>query len=421
LLLAVIFAQTITSIPLLSIAWDEQGHIAFGYSILRTGEIRLIDEHPPLTQLWMSWPLLLSSRFPDPRQLPAWQTRALHGTQGFTSHEAWWSVPIDSWLVPPRILVSLLALLLGAFLFRWASDWFGPRAGLAALALFAFDPNILAHATVATIDLGVTCFIFIAMYTLQRFLRRPSPTWVAQCAAPIAPLEPDQVAEGFGQADLRLAFFDCSTSWLYPTGGQSPGWVALPLDAPAWARPYLAPLRLSYERKRDKFSPPFRLYEDDGRMVYPRGGRARVAPSAMSLAEAVSSAPIDLPLSFDGLTLLGFTLDRPTLKPGETVYLETAWRVENVPGRLLSVMAHALGPDGRVVATGDGLGAPIESWQVGDVFVQRHALTLPSDAPSGPYWIQTGVYWLDNGERWPARDNRAAGDRLLLEPVEVKR
>lgn len=31
-------------------------------------------------------------------------------------------------------------------------------------------------ATVSTIDLGATCFIFIAMYALQRFLHRPS--WV---------------------------------------------------------------------------------------------------------------------------------------------------------------------------------------------------------------------------------------------------
>jgi len=140
------------------------------------------------------------------------------------------------------------------------------------------------------------------------------------------------------------------------------------------------------------------------------------------LNEALATPSLDLPLSFDGLTLLGFALDRSTLKPGETVYLETAWRVdaERVPGRLLSVMAHALGPDGRAVAVGDGLGVPLESWQVGDVFVQRHALTLPGDAPSGPYWIQTGVYWLDSGERWPVRDGRAAGDRVLLMPLEVQ-
>ena len=108
----------------------------------------------------------------------------------------------------------------------------------------------------------------------------------------------------------------------------------------------------------------------------------RVAPSDAALADALATPQIDLPVTFEGgLTLLGYTLDRSALKPGETAYLETVWRVDSVPGRLLSIMAHAMGPDGRAVAVGDGLGVPIESWQPGDVFVQRHTLTVPKDAP----------------------------------------
>jgi 4-amino-4-deoxy-L-arabinose transferase-like glycosyltransferase len=173
LLLAAIFAQTVTSIPRLSITWDEDLHIAYGYSIWRTGEFQLVEEHPPLMQTWMSWPLVFSSQLPDPRQVPAWKSGDL---KGFVRNRMWRSVPLDSWVIPCRIPISWLALLLGAFLFRWASDWFGPRAGFLALGLLAFDPNILANATVATTDLGTTCFIFIAMYGLQRLLRRPSRT-----------------------------------------------------------------------------------------------------------------------------------------------------------------------------------------------------------------------------------------------------
>jgi len=171
LLLGVLFAQAMTSIPHLSITFDEDLHISTGYSVLRTGDLRLVEDHPPLIGLWMGWPLLLSPHVPDPWDVPAWEQgdRRL-----FVRNEIWWSTPIDAWVIPPRIPISWLALLLGAFLFRWASDWFGPRAGLFALAFFVFDPNILAHATLATLDLGVTCFIFIAMYGLQRFLRRPS-------------------------------------------------------------------------------------------------------------------------------------------------------------------------------------------------------------------------------------------------------
>lgn len=171
LLLGILFAQAMTSIPRLSITFDEDLHISTGYSILRTGDLRLVEDHPPAIGLWMSWPLLLSPQIPDPWDVPEWE---LGDRRLFVRNEMWWSLPIDSWVIPPRIPISWLAMLMGAFLFRWACEWFGPQAGLLALALFVFDPNILAYATLATLDLGVTCFIFIATYTVQRFAQRPN-------------------------------------------------------------------------------------------------------------------------------------------------------------------------------------------------------------------------------------------------------
>jgi 4-amino-4-deoxy-L-arabinose transferase-like glycosyltransferase len=246
-------------------------------------------------------------------------------------------------------------------------------------------------------------------------------TWVAECTAPVTPLEPEQIAEGLGRDDLRLAYFDCAQSWLYPEGGAAPGWLILARDAPAWTAKYLASARLSYEQARGGFSPPFRIYTRDGRPTYPMGGRVHVAPSESPLSEALSTPLIDLPVTLEGgLTLIGYALSQPAIKAGETLYLETTWRVDGVPGRLLSVMAHVVGDDGRVMAVGDGLGVPIESWRTGDVFVQRHALTWPEGAPPGSYWIQSGAYWLDNGERWPARDERATGNRILLTALEAR-
>jgi hypothetical protein len=243
--------------------------------------------------------------------------------------------------------------------------------------------------------------------------------WVAQCTTPATPLEPAQVAEGFGRDDLRLAYFDCSQSWLYPTGGQASGWFALANSVEIGDTRWLATARLSYEQKRAGLSPPFRIYESNGDVDYVSGERVRVAPSNVALPDALATPEINLPVTFEHLTLLGYTLDRSTLEPGETAHLETFWRVDSVPGRLLSIMAHALGPDGRAVAVGDGLGVPIESWQPGDVFVQHHTLTMPKDAPRGLYWIHTGVYWLDNGNRWAVHDGRATGDRALLLALKI--
>lgn len=170
-LLGILFAQAMTAIPRLSITFDEDLHIATGYNVLRTGRLHLIEDHPPFLSLWMSWPLLLSSRVPDLDDLPP---EALTDRRLFVRNDVWWDVPIDLWVVPPRILNALLAMVMGAFLFRWAAEWFGPRGGLLALALLAFDPNVLALATVATLDLGVVCLMFIALYWLQRLLRRPN-------------------------------------------------------------------------------------------------------------------------------------------------------------------------------------------------------------------------------------------------------
>jgi hypothetical protein len=169
-LLGLLFAQAMTAIPRLSITFDEDLHIATGYNVLRTGSLHLIEDHPPLLSLWMSWPLLLSSQVPDLDDLPP---QALADRRLFVRNDVWWDVPIDHWVVPPRILNALLAVVMGAFLFRWAAEWFGPPAGLLALALLAFDPNVLALSTVATLDLGVVCLMFIAIYWLQRLLRRP--------------------------------------------------------------------------------------------------------------------------------------------------------------------------------------------------------------------------------------------------------
>jgi hypothetical protein len=178
---------------------------------------------------------------------------------------------------------------------------------------------------------------------------------------------------------------------------------------------------LSYEQKRTGFSPPFRLYEDEGRVNYPPGGQVHVAPSQLTPAEALTTPPLDLPVTYEGgLTLLGYALDRPAAKPGETIDLEVTWRIDKTQERLLSLMAHVLGPDGRAIAVGDGLGVPIENWQPGDVFVQRHTLALPKDVPPSQYWIQTGVYGLEDGKRWPVQDARAAGDRVLLVELQVR-
>ena len=70
--------------------------------------------------------------------------------------------------------IILLSLLLGFVIFTWARELFGAKAGLLALALYAFDPNILGHNHYVTTDLGIAAFSVFAFYFFTKYLKNPS-------------------------------------------------------------------------------------------------------------------------------------------------------------------------------------------------------------------------------------------------------
>jgi dolichyl-phosphate-mannose--protein O-mannosyl transferase len=69
---------------------------------------------------------------------------------------------------------ALLTLLLAILVFFAAREMFGVEAALIALTLLVFDPNVLAHGAVVGTDMGLTCFMFAAIYAFYRYVRVPS-------------------------------------------------------------------------------------------------------------------------------------------------------------------------------------------------------------------------------------------------------
>ncbi|RME31896.1 MAG: hypothetical protein D6793_11785, partial [Thermoflexia bacterium] len=252
----------------------------------------------------------------------------------------------------------------------------------------------------------------------------PAPEWVAQCAAPTAPLPPEALAEGFGRDNLRQVEFDCTQAWLYPGGGSTAGWYVLErgsaTDAP-FARTHLAPARLSYEQKRRGALPPFRIYE------WPAGTSVRDS-AALGLPEGVSSPMLlDGPLTFLGARALpgesrtgsaSFILRSPgrdVLPEQGSLTVETWWQVTAGPiTRPLSIMGHLLNGAGDLTGQNDGLGVSPVLWQPGDIIVQRHR--FPSPPAGEELWLRTGVYWLDTMERWPVAGIPRTD--MLLIPLE---
>ena len=178
-LLLIFFAQAVAAIPQLSLTADEPVYMGTGYALLRTNDRRMsiAAQHPPLMQILASAPLLLAPG-PDVTTLPGWSTAEM--ARFAPAFVAWYGdrLRLDEATFAARLPTVLLAMVWAAVLFRWAGDWFGARAGVIALAWFVFDPNVLAHAPLATNDVGFAAFSFIATFFAARYARRPTRAYL---------------------------------------------------------------------------------------------------------------------------------------------------------------------------------------------------------------------------------------------------
>jgi 4-amino-4-deoxy-L-arabinose transferase-like glycosyltransferase len=168
--LVLFVAQLLIASPQKSAAFDEQYHLAAGYSYLRTGDFRLATTHPPLMGLIGALALVGRGDIALPLEHPSWAA----GDRFLFSDIFLWEANTDpqGMLMAARIPIMAVGLLLVAALFLWARHMIGIAAGWAVLALAVFDPNLLGNARVVTTDLGLTCFFLLTMWRLWRWLER---------------------------------------------------------------------------------------------------------------------------------------------------------------------------------------------------------------------------------------------------------
>lgn len=164
-LLAITFLLPFFSAQNFSPASDEITHLPSGYSYWKTGFIDLNPQHPPFVKLIASFPLLfMDIKFDakDPNLIGPLKDEWKFGANFLFSND------VDKLLLWGRMPVMLLSLLLGLYIFKWASEMFSSKAGLLALFLYAFMPNMIANAQFVTTDLAVTAFSFITLYYLWK-------------------------------------------------------------------------------------------------------------------------------------------------------------------------------------------------------------------------------------------------------------
>jgi hypothetical protein len=136
-----------------------------------TGDYGLNPEHPPLVKLLATLPIMGREQWVPPLQGRDFKAEAyLDGRDWLARNDG----SSQRMVFQMRLAAGLLALGLSLTVFLAAREWFGETAGLIALVLVTFDPNVLGHSALVTTDIGVSLFFLASVYAFYRYVKQPS-------------------------------------------------------------------------------------------------------------------------------------------------------------------------------------------------------------------------------------------------------
>jgi hypothetical protein len=151
---------------------DEGTHLVSGYSYWVKRDYRLSPEHPPLAKMLCALPLLaMRPEFPNRRELWDRADAFVLGREFLYRNR----ILPETLLLAGRVVTMVLSLGLGLILALWMRREFSSMAALFALALYTFDPNIIAHGRYVTTDLPVTLLFFASCLSWHGYLTSGKP------------------------------------------------------------------------------------------------------------------------------------------------------------------------------------------------------------------------------------------------------
>jgi 4-amino-4-deoxy-L-arabinose transferase-like glycosyltransferase len=156
-----------------SLTFDEADHIFAGYMMWHSGDYGLNPEHPPLVKLVATLPALQEKLWVPPLQGRWFKAEAYRDGRDFMERN---DGPAHRLLFHMRLAASVFSVGLSVTVFLMGSAFFGESAGLLALLLVVFEPNVLANSDLVTTDMGVACFFLATIYCFYRYARQPS--WI---------------------------------------------------------------------------------------------------------------------------------------------------------------------------------------------------------------------------------------------------
>jgi hypothetical protein len=165
-------------------SWDEGDHIYSGYMNWINGEYTLNPEHPPLVKLVATLPLVPLDLKTAPRQGRYFKDEAYFGGRELifrNDPKYGGKYSSDTLLFRVHMAALTFGVVLAAVLFFAGKEMFGATAGLITLALFVFDPSVLANAPFVTTDTGAACGFFATVYMFYRYVKQMSWKRAAVC------------------------------------------------------------------------------------------------------------------------------------------------------------------------------------------------------------------------------------------------
>jgi hypothetical protein len=145
---------------------DEPVYVGTAADYLHEHRVLYNPEHPPLGKLVIG----VGVAFADPHV-----DGSFTGDQGELGRHLLYESGNDPWrlMLFARLPVIVLTLVFGLIVFAFARELAGAAGGLTALGLYAFSPDVIAHGSLATLDVPAAGFVLASAWLAWRARRRP--------------------------------------------------------------------------------------------------------------------------------------------------------------------------------------------------------------------------------------------------------
>ncbi|WP_258308362.1 phospholipid carrier-dependent glycosyltransferase [Streptomyces sp. NWU339] len=145
---------------------DEPVYVGTAAVYLEEHSLRYNPEHPPLGKLVVAAGVAVADPHLDP---------GFRGSQGELGRHLLYESGNDPWrlMLWARLPVIALTLLFGLVVFAFARELTGDAGAVVALALYCLSPDVIAHGSLATLDVPAAGFVLTSVWLLWRARLRP--------------------------------------------------------------------------------------------------------------------------------------------------------------------------------------------------------------------------------------------------------